>query len=1147
MKRIMISIMISVLAVICLQTEAMSLTEMFEQNRESIVFIQVYSKDTKGEWMQSSGSGVVATIDGKIFTNYHVVDDLERIKIQTYDKKTYDEIKVIKFDKDKDIALLQIESGNDFIPAVIDISGELTVGEDIVAIGNPKGLTWSPSKGNISGIPKDRRGMIHHNAPTSPGSSGGGLFNSKGQLIGITSSHMDGGQNINYAIPITEFTKFIDESELITQSSKINLKGNPGKDEPKIEFPGNESHGVGKNNLNPEICINLIIDHSLSMKGDRIKYAHNSLITFFELIESWKNNFPEELANLNVQLIKFGGNGESQIIYPLQKVSDIDKVIHKIRVTKAQYMKTVYDEGFSKAIQQLKNQNYSITKTILLTDGLDEAPKPMLGDYASLGEVKFLVFNDNIKSLPLWERKIPNSSVYQLSNEFEVTSILLQTLFSLVDNNNEYLIRQGNIDSDVFDFFKHNNDNLSLIVIPLTKKNLRIQSIKSKDNEIIGNDKYQIEQKDTFIQIKLTSNLPSGNYQIKFDNIASENPLKWISFEKADIVLIPSTLEGKELSKEYVAGSSQNFQLMFWDKFTKTFITYPEFLEYVSFSYLLTPNQVYRKSKNIYDLRFAYSLSEKVGQEHCIYTNWGYNYNKLRKLNSDMNPVAKFTTVKQGNLVDVRYDTTYTWEGRSLQIEAEIIDGNHSAVNEIVLLVNGEEIKLKKSGNIFTGAINKLKTGNYSISIKSDSTNNYEISAASLTTFFVKERSINIFVESPEYAEVNENLSIGKKFSIAWSKIFGTNGDYEVTTENRTVTDNYINFSLPYKNELKGQYKLSIEPNMLFPDEKLVGKMIQLGDKTFIADNDIEPSLFIKLPKDLDFDINSNSNSFSTLFQVEKSKGKHYFSKVIQPKPEIQIPWSILNQEETIVEKEQSLIFNVKTSYADWWINNIVDVTIYIILIIVSLILLFIILLLLLFIRRRKVRKMEVWQEIKDKSPEDFLVKLPKTFRDNVRELYAKSREIKQEDNISEIRKFKTILEKLPKKMERIALKSCDLFELKQLKELVNTPYQEKSFSFILEIGNRLDIVAFEKDSIYNETKIRTRNTILANYGEIRREANKTVLIKESIPTYKNNNLIIDNQTELKAGDIINFDNHVVLTISILNENNLQLIIQNNQ
>ncbi|MBI9032174.1 trypsin-like peptidase domain-containing protein [bacterium] len=1149
MKRIVLSCLFVLLLLFDLTAQEISLSEMFEQNRESIVFIQVYWKNSKGKWMQSSGSGVVATADGKIFTNYHVIDKFDKIEIRTYNKNKFSNVKVLKTDMNRDIAVLQIVSNSHFIPAIVDILGELTVGEDVVAIGNPKGLTWSPSKGNVSGLPQDREGMIHHNAPTSPGSSGGGLFNAKGELIGITSSHVDGGQNLNYAIPIKEFIKFIDNTELITKRTSNIDKVDAAIDEgnPRIDTLTTDPQQKSSESSSPEICINLIIDHSLSMKGDRIKYAHNSIVTFFELIDSWKKNFPKELANLNVQLIKFGGYGESEIIYPLQKVDDIDYVISKIKSSKVQYMQTIYDEGFGKAIHQLNNKAYSITKTILLTDGLDEAPQPMLGDYTSLGEVQFLIFNDKVTSLPLWEHKIPNSSVYQLSNEFEVTSILLQTLFSLIDNNNEYLIRQGNIDSDGFDFFKHNNDNLSLIVIPLSKKNLRIESIKSKDNEVIEKDKYQIEQKDTFIQIKLTSNLSSGNYQIQFNNIASENTLKWISFEKANIVLMPFTIDGKQLSKEYVAGSSQNFQLNFWDILTKTMVTYPEFLNHVSFSYLLTPNQIYKKSNSIYDLRFSYSLSPKVGEEHTIHTNWGYNYSKLKQPNPKNKPIAKFTTVKKGNLVEVRYDTTYTWEGRSLNIEAEIVDGVNSSVNALFLLVNGEKLKLEKSGNVFTGVIEDLKTGNYSLSFSNDDVNTYEVSAKSISTFFVKERIINIYVESPDYAEVDEKLSFGKKFSIAWSKIFGTNKDYEVNKENRSITQNFVDFSLPYKSELKGEYKLSIEPNKLFPDEKLIGKMTHIGEASFIAKNETEPSLFFTFPSEKEFTITSQDKSFLTTFKVEKNKGKHYFPEIVEPKPIIKIPCTIISQAETSVEKEYSLVFNFKTSYSDWWINNIVDVTIYIIVIIVSIILLFIILLLLLFIRRRKVRKMEVWQEIKDKSPEDFLIKFPKTFRDNVRELYAKSKEISQDDNISEIRKFKTVLEKLPKKMEKIALKNCDLFELKQLKKLVTTPYQEKSFSFILETGNRLDIVAFEKDSIYNETKIRTRNTILANYGEIRSEANKTVLIKESIPTYKNNNLIIDNQTELKTGDIINFDNHVVLTISILNENNLQLIIKNNQ
>jgi len=97
--------------------------------------------------------------------------------------------------------------GNDFRPLTLGDSDRLQVGEEVVAIGNPLSLESTVSNGIVSAIRtvEDEGGkFLQVTAPISPGSSGGPLFNMAGEVVGITTSHLVGGQNLNFAIPIND-------------------------------------------------------------------------------------------------------------------------------------------------------------------------------------------------------------------------------------------------------------------------------------------------------------------------------------------------------------------------------------------------------------------------------------------------------------------------------------------------------------------------------------------------------------------------------------------------------------------------------------------------------------------------------------------------------------------------------------------------------------------------------------------------------------------------------------------------------------------------------------------------------------------------------------------------------------------------------
>lgn len=173
-------------------------------------FFRRFFGDPQREYKQRGlGSGFVTSADGYILTNNHVVADADKIKVTLADKREFD-AKLIGADPKTDVAVIKIEATN--LPVVrFGDSGALEVGDWVVAIGTPFGLTQTVTAGIISaegrsdiGI-NDYEDFIQTDAAINPGNSGGPLVNIDGQVIGINTaifSRSGGYQGIGFAIPI---------------------------------------------------------------------------------------------------------------------------------------------------------------------------------------------------------------------------------------------------------------------------------------------------------------------------------------------------------------------------------------------------------------------------------------------------------------------------------------------------------------------------------------------------------------------------------------------------------------------------------------------------------------------------------------------------------------------------------------------------------------------------------------------------------------------------------------------------------------------------------------------------------------------------------------------------------------------------------
>ena len=168
---------------------------------------------------QGQGSGFVIDGEGRILTNFHVVEGARQVEVTTSDKKKY-KAEIVGADASNDLAVIQIPVRT--IPAaVLADSRGLVVGQKVFAIGNPFGLSGTMTRGIISSIRSVRgqRGFIDEaiqtDAAINPGNSGGPLLNSRGQVIGINSMIFTGGAEqsagIGFAIPINTAKAVLDD------------------------------------------------------------------------------------------------------------------------------------------------------------------------------------------------------------------------------------------------------------------------------------------------------------------------------------------------------------------------------------------------------------------------------------------------------------------------------------------------------------------------------------------------------------------------------------------------------------------------------------------------------------------------------------------------------------------------------------------------------------------------------------------------------------------------------------------------------------------------------------------------------------------------------------------------------------------------
>jgi len=196
--------------------------------------VSIYINDKEGKQV-TTGTGFIIDKNGIITTNYHVIEKwlevLESTLLVKMENGAYFLIEeLINFDEDNDVALFKV-AGKELPMVKIVTEYKPKQGDSIVVIGSPMGLETTVSDGIISNV-RGKGGLIQITAPVSMGSSGSPVFNLKGEAIGIATFLIEGGQNLNFAIPVKHVANLLSGSKKPKKKIKPALEPAPAPEAP---------------------------------------------------------------------------------------------------------------------------------------------------------------------------------------------------------------------------------------------------------------------------------------------------------------------------------------------------------------------------------------------------------------------------------------------------------------------------------------------------------------------------------------------------------------------------------------------------------------------------------------------------------------------------------------------------------------------------------------------------------------------------------------------------------------------------------------------------------------------------------------------------------------------------------------------------
>ncbi len=160
------------------------------------------------------GSGAIVTEDGYVVTNYHVIEGISKLSVVTSAGKHYP-AKIMSYTDTADIAILKINSDDEFFDLKFDDLEDLKVGQKVIALGSPLGLDFTVTEGIISSLSRKNPygySVIQTDVPINPGNSGGPLISANGRIVGINTFKAQEAEGIGFALNPDTAEKLVEET-----------------------------------------------------------------------------------------------------------------------------------------------------------------------------------------------------------------------------------------------------------------------------------------------------------------------------------------------------------------------------------------------------------------------------------------------------------------------------------------------------------------------------------------------------------------------------------------------------------------------------------------------------------------------------------------------------------------------------------------------------------------------------------------------------------------------------------------------------------------------------------------------------------------------------------------------------------------------
>jgi hypothetical protein len=196
----------------------LSTREIVENTRPTVVLIETTTSDGRP---LSMGSGFLLGTSNGVVTNVHVLKWATSVSVKTSDGVRYAATHVSGIDLERDFCLLTVP-GLRMRGLSLAERGSVAVGDTVLVAGNPRGLEATFSRGIVSAI-RSNPDLIQIDAPISPGSSGGPVVNESGEVIGVATSSLREGQNLNFAVPFFKEFAFRELNWPIESASKLGI------------------------------------------------------------------------------------------------------------------------------------------------------------------------------------------------------------------------------------------------------------------------------------------------------------------------------------------------------------------------------------------------------------------------------------------------------------------------------------------------------------------------------------------------------------------------------------------------------------------------------------------------------------------------------------------------------------------------------------------------------------------------------------------------------------------------------------------------------------------------------------------------------------------------------------------------------------